>query len=170
MKIGGDLARLACLAAGEAAHQQIDRNVIAAFVLEHGMQRLMNVADKVHGEFQRFDLVVAGGAAQLMAQAIELGDDAKAVFRIVLAIARRIVFWRRKRDVDKMPIRCFRPRIAHVIGPTRHRRQQVAAAQQPLDHARGLRRQPPLRDFGNDGMPLLAPGQSVARERAGKCR
>jgi hypothetical protein len=46
----------------------------------------------------------------------------------------------------------------------------MAAAKQSLDHARGLQRQSPLRDFGNDGMPLLAPGESVARERAGEYR
>ena len=162
--------RLARCAAGVTAQEQIDGDVVAASVLEHGMQRLMNVADKMHGELQGFDLVVAGAAPQVMAQAFELSDDAKAVFRVVFAIARGIILWDGKRDVDKMPIGCFRPRIAHVVGPARHRRQRMTAAKKPLDHPRGLRREPPLRDFGDDGMALLAPSQGVTSERESKRR
>jgi len=43
----------------------------------------------------------------------------------------------------------------------------MAAAKQLLDAARRLRRESPLRNFGNDRMTLLAPSKSLAAKRDG---
>ena len=49
-----------------ATREQIDDDVVAALLFENGVQRLVNIADKMHGEFQRLDFLVAGRATQLI--------------------------------------------------------------------------------------------------------
>jgi hypothetical protein len=135
------------------------------------MQRLVDIADKMNREFERFDLVVARRAAQNVAQGVKLDNDAEAAFRILRTIAARTVFAHSQRHIDKMPVGGFRARIASVIGPACDGRQRVAAAEQLPDAARRLRREPPLRNFGNDRMTLLAPSQGLATECYGQdCR
>jgi hypothetical protein len=92
------------------------------------MQRLVDIADKMNREFERFDLVVARRAAQNVAQGVKLDNDAEAAFRILRTIAARTVFAHSQRHIDKMPVGGFRARIGSVIGSACDGRQRVAAA------------------------------------------
>ena len=114
-------------------------DVVAALGFVYGVQRLMDVADKMHRKLERFDLIAARRATHVVTQGIELRDDAEAAFRILGTITGRIVFGHPQRDIDKVPIEGFRARIANVVGPARDRRQRVPTPEQLLGGARSLR-------------------------------
>ena len=144
----------------------MELDLVAARLLGHGVQRLMDVADQMHGELERLDLPVATGAAQLLLYAAESGDDAVAFFGVRLAVARRVVGLNVERDVDEMPSGRRGVGVAVVVGPARDRGERTAL-EQPVHQLRGRLRQPLLGDLGDDRVPFLAPRQRLSG--AGEC-
>src|SRR5215467_1779924 len=95
--------RLTFASAFEAAHRHLHLDLVAPDLLCHRMQRLMNIADKMHGEFQGFLFAARSwSTAQVFLQALEFSDDAVAV-GARRTFGFRIVDRDVDRDVDEMP-------------------------------------------------------------------
>src|SRR6187551_326414 len=93
-----------------------------ASLLVHGVQGLVNVAEKMNGKLQSFPLrLVSRGAAQVVSEPLQLGHDAIALIGVRLAIPRAIELVLRDRNVGKMPVVRFPSRGANIVGPARDR-------------------------------------------------
>jgi hypothetical protein len=92
----------------------------------------------------------------------QLGDDAIAFLRIGLAVARRIVGGAGKWHVDEKPIAGFGPLAAFVVGPAGDGAERMTVAEQARDRLFGLRREPVLRELGDDRVALRPPGRAGA--------
>src|ERR1700722_33604 len=80
------------------------------------------------------------------------------------AIPARLVVVGRERDIDKVPTGGIKVKRAIVVSPACDRRERSVLTQNLVHFRRRLGRQAPLRDLGDDRMPLRPPRVSLRKE------
>src|SRR2546421_486855 len=92
---------------GGSLYLHFYENVVAADLVQHCMERLLNVADKMHRKFERFKLLLTGLATNIGLEPLKLCDDAVAIRVFCFAFSRRIIDVLLERDINEVPVRGF---------------------------------------------------------------
>jgi hypothetical protein len=145
-------------------------NVIAAAGVVNGMERLVQVTDKVDDPFQRFQAVRARGffIGKDFAENFNAIDNAIVVvsLRVLVVILRpEAVTLLRKAggifgDIDKVPVITLIAVSSDLVSPTGNGSKTVCAEQE-LEIFFSERRQARLGDIGDDGMAFGTPGYEL---------
>src|SRR5262249_9609695 len=156
-------------ALGRAEGRQLD--IVAATGFFHRMQRLMQVADKVHKPLERLQTALTRGVAvtKNLLENLDAIDYAVVVVRVGVLVlvlrteavtrlgeARRVL-----RDINIVPARALVAVFSHLVSPGGDGSQSVIS-QKKLQVGAGGGSQARLREIGNDGVPFRPPGRKLS--------
>jgi hypothetical protein len=100
---------VAVFCAGQTLKSHFDGDAISAALLQDGMQRLVNVTDKVDGQHQSFCPLLTRAAAQILSQPVKLRYNAIPLHRIRFAVAVGSVIITINWNIREMPVRAGWP-------------------------------------------------------------